>query len=196
MESIKRGGAVVMQDYLNAEARHLDFAIGIRSEDGNVRAVIVSSVVSNNTIFPIFSDYTGLGHTGETLLVKLSDHGLMHINPTRHSSIRKIETPGHGKERFRLGTSAASGSEGIDEGIDYRGKRVVGAYRHVPLLNWGIVVKMDVEEAFREITTLRKNFHNRNIDFGHNASDFLFHYKQVYRTPCQSQAKNKGNSIR
>lgn len=156
MESIKRGGVVVMQDYLNAEAGHLDFAIGIRGEDGIVRAVIVSSVALNNTIFPIFSDYTGLGHTGETLLVKLSDHGLMHINPTRHSSIRKIETPGHGKEHFRLGTSAASGSEGIDEGIDYRGKRVVGAYKHVPMLNWGIVVKMDVDEAFSEIASLRK----------------------------------------
>ncbi len=157
MESIKRGEAVVMQDYLNSKERHLDFAIGIKDRDGNVRAVIVSSILLNNTLFPIFNDYTGLGLTGETLLVKLSNGSLMHINPTRHLDAKKIEIMGHGKEHFRLGLTAASGNEGIDEGIDYRGKRVIGAYRYIPALRWGLVTKIDIDEAFKEITALRKN---------------------------------------
>ncbi len=156
LESIKRGSTVIMQDYLDSETRHLDLATGIKDRDGNVRAVIVSSIVLNDPIFAIFSDYTGLGHTGETLLVRLSNGSLMHINPTRHSNILKMETLIPSSEHFKLGISAASGKEGMDEGIDYRGKKVIGAYRHIPALGWGIVAKIDADEAFKEIKTLRK----------------------------------------
>jgi signal transduction histidine kinase len=156
LESIKRGSAVIMQDYLDSETRHLDFAIGIKDRDGSVRAVTVSSIVLKDTIFAIFSDYTGLGHTGETLLVRLSNGSLMHINPTRHSNILKTEAHIPSSEHFKLGISAASGKEGMDEGIDYRGKKVIGAYRHIPALGWGIVAKIDADEAFKEIKTLRK----------------------------------------
>lgn len=146
-----------MQDYLNSEEGHLDFAVRIRDTYGNTRAIIISSITLKKILLPAFSDYTGLGHTGETLLVRLSNGSLMHINFTRHSNARKIEVIGHGKEHFKLGLTAASGNEGIDEGIDYRGERVIGAYRYIPILNWGIVVKMDIDEAFKEITELRKN---------------------------------------
>ncbi|MCL4536467.1 MAG: ATP-binding protein [Nitrospirae bacterium] len=157
IEVIKTGCAVIMQDYLNSEEGHLDFALGIRNANGSINAVLISSIALKNILFPTFSDYTGLGLAGETLLVKTSDEGLMHINPTRHQNNNMKKGATYGKEHFKLGLKAASGNEGIDEAIDYRDKKVIGAYRYIPILNWGIVVKMDMDEAFKEITELRKN---------------------------------------
>jgi len=39
--------------------------------------------------------------------------------------------------------------------IDYRGKKVIAVWRHVPLLDWGMVAKIDVSEAFEAAATLR-----------------------------------------
>lgn len=157
IEIIKTGGAVIMQDYLNSEEGHLDFAVGIRDTDGNAGAIIISSIALKNILFPTFSDYTGLGLTGETLLIKISEGSLMHINPTRHPNMNMKKGATYGKEHFRLGLKAASGNEGIDEAIDYRDKKVIGAYRYMPALKWGIVAMIDMDEAFKEITELRKN---------------------------------------
>ena len=39
--------------------------------------------------------------------------------------------------------------------VDYRGKPVIAAWHYVPSLDWGIVAKIDVEEAFADVTKLR-----------------------------------------
>ncbi|MBI3592703.1 MAG: response regulator [Nitrospirae bacterium] len=156
IDIIKRGGTVIMQDYLNAGGRHLDFAVGVKDRDGNVRAIIISRISLKNTLFSVFSDYTGLGLTGENLLVKISEGNPVHINPTRHPPKYMKNAVAYSREHSNLGFKAASGNEGIGEAIDYRGKKVIGAYRYVPILRWGIVAKMDVDEAFKEITALRR----------------------------------------
>lgn len=156
VDLIKRGGTVVMQDYLDAEERHLDFAAGVRGKTGNIEAIIISSIALEDTLFPIFSDYTGLGFTGETLLVRRNGDAVVYINPARHAKGGKTEDADRRKERFKLEMNAASGNEGLDEAIDYRGERVIGAYRHMPITKWGIVAKMDVDEAFGGISALRK----------------------------------------
>ncbi len=156
IDIIKQGEAVVMQEYLDSKERHLDIALGIKDRSGNIKAVIVSSILLNNTLFPIFNDYTGLGVTGETLLIRLSGDSITYINPTRYPLRKKAVDVSYCKDYFRLCMNAVSGNEGIGEGFDYRERKIIGAYRYIPALGWGLVTKIDIDEAFKEITALRK----------------------------------------
>ena len=45
--------------------------------------------------------------------------------------------------------------EGIIEGVDHRQTKVLMAFRYVPLLKWGLIVKQDTSEAFKPISELK-----------------------------------------
>lgn len=155
IDTLKRGGAVITQDYLDEKERHLDFAVGVRDKEGDIHAVIISSIGLKNMLFPLFSDYTGLGYTGETLLLKQKGDDIIFINETRHPRSKGMAGAEY-HTKNTLGRAAASGNEGIDESVDYRGKKIIAAYRYIPALRWGVIVKVDTEEAFEEIMRLRK----------------------------------------
>ncbi|MEI6438452.1 MAG: HAMP domain-containing protein [Candidatus Omnitrophota bacterium] len=50
---------------------------------------------------------------------------------------------------------AALGESGSAITFDYRGKKVLSVWRSIPALNWGLVGKVDVEEAFAPIKKLQ-----------------------------------------
>jgi signal transduction histidine kinase len=47
------------------------------------------------------------------------------------------------------------GRTGSGQSIDYRGKKVIAAWRYIPSLGWGLVAKIDTKEAFADVTNLR-----------------------------------------
>lgn len=48
-----------------------------------------------------------------------------------------------------------AGEEGIIKAIDHRGIEVLLAFRYIPQLKWGLIVKQDTSEAFKSITELK-----------------------------------------
>ena len=101
---------------------------------------------------PLLHTNLGLGATGETLLVNSKSeilNGLKH--PLPDGSIPEIL-------KFKItaepATLAAQGSEGIIQSLDYRGKKVIAAFRHLRVNSenhWGMVVKKDVAEVMQPI---------------------------------------------
>ena len=114
-------------------------------------------------IYDVTSDYTGMGETGESLLVRRQGNEVVFLNPLRHNaspalSIRLpidsyIATPA---------IHAVKGEKGTLRGLDYRGKDVFAAYTYNPVINWGVVVKIDSSEALIPVT----DFKNRTIALG------------------------------
>lgn len=107
-------------------------------------------------IFESIQDTTGLGRTGETLMAKRVGQSALFLNPLRHdpgaARKRKIE---FGDMHGLPIQSALSGKNGHGLSVDYRGRPVIAAWRHIPSLGWGMVAKMDSAEAFEPITRLR-----------------------------------------
>jgi hypothetical protein len=53
---------------------------------------------------------------------------------------------------------AARGENGSGVTRDYEGTEVLAAWRYIPLLRWGLVTKINADEAFAPVTQLRTFF--------------------------------------
>ena len=110
----------------------------------------VALELGNQQVFRVFNDYSGLGETGETMVVMRSRRGdsrssLRHVtSPTRPSSTGC----GSAATRRPPCRRPCQGQRGYGEAIDYRGKPVIAAWSYLPSYRWGMVVKQDVDEAF------------------------------------------------
>jgi PAS domain S-box-containing protein len=124
--------------------------------DGNFIGVIAADV-NLSTIYTMIQDVTGLGETGETLIGKKIGDQAVFLNPLRHDPRAAL------KKRITIGEPTGCGlqravkrQKGVGQFFDYRGKKVVGAWQYIPSLDWGVVAKIDTEEAFVDIENLKK----------------------------------------
>jgi signal transduction histidine kinase/HAMP domain-containing protein len=121
----------------------------------------IGTIVFEADLLPLYEllrDTTGLGKTGEVLIGKMTGaNELRYLNPLRHDPAAAL------KRSVRIGDSvgipiqkAVQGQTGIGQSIDYRGKKVVAAWRPLSSLGWGLVAKIDNKEAFEDVTQLKK----------------------------------------
>ncbi|MDD5616311.1 MAG: GAF domain-containing protein [Candidatus Methanoperedens sp.] len=124
---------------------------------------VVAFRIYPRLIYDVTSDYTGMGETGESLLVRRQGNEVVFLNPLRHNASAALSI------RFPVDSyiaapaiHAVKGEKGTLRGLDYRGKDVFAAYTYNPVIDWGVVVKIDSSEALIPVT----DFKNRTIALG------------------------------
>ncbi len=117
-------------------------------EHGVIACVVVAKIKVNEILEPLLEEASGMGKTGEEILVNKDNITLLNLKFLKDSAL-KYKLPEESPS-----TLAIAGKNGITEGIDYRKRHVLAAYRHMPDLNWGLVVKMDIDEAYAPIYKL------------------------------------------
>ena len=101
---------------------------------GHIEVVFDASALNSVT-----ENYTGLGDTGEVLIVSLDKQPRL-LNTLRHKGTYERKASAAVKQ-------VLAGKSGIFLGdTDYRGEAVWAATRIIPDLNWGLIVKVDVSE--------------------------------------------------
>jgi signal transduction histidine kinase len=120
---------------------------------------VVLLQANNREITRVVNDYTGLGQTGETVVARLNGREAVFVVPPRHDSQAALERhmPMEGRDAVPI-LQAVQGHRGVGVERDYRGVRALATWRYLPVLNWGIVVKMDVNEALAPVGRLRLLF--------------------------------------
>ncbi|TAN84139.1 MAG: EAL domain-containing protein [Gallionella sp.] len=109
-------------------------------------------------VYRMALESTGLGVTGETLLAKLMSTGdALFVAPLRHDPQAAMQRIIEMKTTAIPMRHALAGERGEGIETDYSGRQVVAAWRYLPELRWGVVVKMDAGEAFAPIYRQRKN---------------------------------------
>jgi two-component system NtrC family sensor kinase len=113
-------------------------------------------------MYRVVNDYSGLGKTGETIIVsKIGDNGVF-MTPTRFDADAAF------KRTFNLQSDKLQpnnsfllqkilkGNKVLESGIDYRNQNMVGAgYFFLPDLQWGLLVKMDENELFAPLNFMK-----------------------------------------
>ncbi|MDO8663176.1 MAG: ATP-binding protein [Candidatus Omnitrophota bacterium] len=113
--------------------------------------------IDMESISDLMQDVSGLGNTGETLVGKKIGSEILFLNPLRHDPDAALKRRVAIGDKIGFGIQEASqGKSGTGQFIDYRGKQVIGAFRYIPSLDWGLVAKMDTDEAFVDITNLKR----------------------------------------
>lgn len=102
--------------------------------------------LDEDKIYRITNQYIGLGKTGEVALGKKDGDYVTFLSPTRNDpdlAFKKRTLFTHPPLSIQAGTI---GQEGSGTAIDYRGQKVVGSWKFIPKLDWGMIVKIDFDE--------------------------------------------------
>lgn len=120
--------------------------------DGGTVVGVVVAQLGTDDVARLISDTTGLGQTGETVVGSAMPDGVMVVVPLRHDpggAFRRIV--GSGSPDGMALLQAAHGTRGNGITTDYRGIPVVAAWRYLPSLAAGMVVKIDAAEALAPV---------------------------------------------
>lgn len=119
----------------------------LKDEGGSVVGVFAARL-NLDLLFDMVEDLSGLKKTGETVVAKEIDGKIVFMAPTRHDYDAAL------KRNFAVGShnlkplqEAARGGSGTGRVIDYRDEHCLAAWAHVPSLDWGLMVKLDRDEA-------------------------------------------------
>jgi PAS domain S-box-containing protein len=96
------------------------------------------------TLFPLLTVETVPTKTDETVLLMRKGDEVFYLSPLRNGPAGlhvALNRPGFAAK------AALEGRRTFGEYIDYRGVRVLAATRGIPLTGWGVVTKIDREEA-------------------------------------------------
>ncbi|NES84445.1 MAG: HAMP domain-containing protein, partial [Moorea sp. SIO2B7] len=142
-------------DYYPAINKPAAFISSPVFKDGLIIGVVILQL-NNENFYQVVSDRTGLGKTGETLVASKIDDKITLIAPTRHDQnaafTRNIQISNHQTHPLE---KAIKGIIGNEITTDYRGKKIIAAWRYLPSLNGGLVVKIDTGEALGSLTIQR-----------------------------------------
>ncbi|HEX5364283.1 MAG TPA: cache domain-containing protein, partial [Gallionella sp.] len=112
--------------------------------------------LGNELLYRVANDATGLGITGEVTFAQHDGDGVLYTTPMKYRADAAMKYRVQGAELKSLPTSSAtSGNSGAGSGPDYRGIPVIAAWRYLPELEWGMVVKVDVDEVLEPIARQR-----------------------------------------
>jgi HAMP domain-containing protein len=108
-------------------------------------------------LYSVTGNYTGLGETGESVVVKQDGESVLVLNPVRHDDEYKYRRLSN--EQASLPMSRVLGGEDFvfDERVkDYRDVDVWAATRYLEDLQWGLIVKVDAAEEAKRANQLRE----------------------------------------
>jgi len=128
----------------------------VRSDNGRRVGVIGIEFDVVSLLQPLLSA-ASLGETGEILLAMEKDGAIVLLHHRYSTADQKVIILGSLGDQYAFDlplAQALKGETGIRSAEDYAGKKVFSAYRLIPVLGWGLEVKVDRTEALRSVTAL------------------------------------------
>ncbi len=113
---------------------------------GPVGAVVLQSN-AEQFLYPLIQSWPALSQSAETLLVRRDGDAVLYLNDLRHQPGTALTLRIPLSETDVPAVMAVLGTEGVVQGRDYRGVRVLSVIKPIPDSPWFMVAKMDEAEA-------------------------------------------------
>ncbi|MDX1674131.1 MAG: PAS domain S-box protein [Longimicrobiales bacterium] len=130
---------------------HLTVVAPVVGAGGPARGAIVIRVDPETYLYPTIRRWPTPSRTAETLLVRRDGDDVLFLNDLRFRDDAALDLRIPLSSRSLPAARAILGTEGIVEGIDYRGEPVVAALRSVPGTDWHVVARVDIGEVYGPI---------------------------------------------
>ncbi|MDX2302697.1 MAG: ATP-binding protein [Microscillaceae bacterium] len=128
-------------------------ATPIQEESGRFLGILIAEI-NNASITSIVNDYTGLGQTGESIILSQIEGKIVSTTSTRFRSLSEDEFSLDASKPLPV-DEALQGRFGSGFYTDYRGREVFAYWNYIPALRSALIVKVDKSEAFASIQNLR-----------------------------------------
>jgi PAS domain S-box-containing protein len=115
--------------------------------DGPAGAVVLQCD-AREFLYPLVRGWPTPSATAETLFVRREGETVLYLSELRHRKDAPLQFRIPLTQRDMPAVMAALGREGLVEGTDYRGSRVLAVLCAVPDSPWRLVTKKDTAEAF------------------------------------------------
>lgn len=130
---------------------HFDIITPVYNEKNESFAVIIIRIAPEEYIFPLIQSWPTPSKTAETIIIRKDKDSVLFLNELRHKKNTALKYKLSLKELNAPGVQAVKGYEGIYEGIDYRGIKVLSEIRNVSNTNWYMIAKVDKSEIYAEL---------------------------------------------
>jgi PAS domain S-box-containing protein len=117
----------------------------------HIVALLLLRLDPNTVLYPFLQQWPIPSDTAETLIAERRGDRVWFLNELRHRKGMALRFSVPMTAREKLAVQAASGKQGLLEGVDYRGVAVLGAGRLVPGTPWMLIAKEDTAEIYRPL---------------------------------------------
>ncbi len=119
---------------------------------------VVALQFDTDNFYEVVNNYTGLGKTGEVVVGQREGDHVLITAPLRHDASsafqRTVALDARDAQSVR---ESSQGETGLGKLTDWRGEEVLAVWQYIPALQWGMVVKIDTQEAFSYWHSLRES---------------------------------------
>jgi len=116
-----------------------------------ITGILVARVDLEHSLYELLLNRTGMGQTGETLIVNRDVIALNELRSYKDAPLKL-------RIKAAPAVNAAMGKTGIAETADYNNVMVLAAYTHIPRTGWGFVAKEDMAELYAPIKSMTVDF--------------------------------------
>jgi len=117
---------------------------------------VLAFQLNTDAFYTVAENLSGLGKSGEVIMGMDTGNAVLITAPTRHDPDAAFKlTISRNKSLAKPIRDATQGKTGQGIMPDLRGTVVLAAWDYIPSLNWGLVVKIDQDEALSGLVAIR-----------------------------------------
>jgi len=153
-KNLGKAGISNLEYYTPSKRSAAFIARPVFSNKRNDKAIGVAAIqLTDKELKSVVNNYTGLGETGETVVGQRAGSKFILVTGLRHDPDAEFKIEGEmGEEEALPMQHALLQESGSGLSVDYRGVEVLAVWKYLPLWRWGMVVKINVHEAFEPVS--------------------------------------------
>jgi PAS domain S-box-containing protein len=124
------------------------------SVDGNIIAALVFKVDPNDYLYPLIMEWPSQSRSAETYITRLDGERVSYLTGLRFVDNSDLKLSFSLSDTAVNAVRAASGYEGVLEGENYRGDKVLSDVRKVPGSSWFIVSEIALDEVYEDLNKM------------------------------------------